>query len=65
MTLMWFAAGIAVLAAITLPLLLAAEVLAWKVRRPAKGWLMLNEREEFAPVQVWLDWWHRGARSAK
>lgn len=63
MSLTWFVTLIAVLAAISLPLLVMAERVAQRLRRPRGGWLMVNEREEFAPVQDWLDWWQEGAHS--
>ena len=63
MSLTWFVSLIAVLAAVSLPLLVMAERVAQYLRRPGRGWLMVNEREEFAPVQDWLDWWQEGAQS--
>lgn len=64
MSLTGFVVVVAVLAGFCLVVLVAAAWTARSLRCPTAGWRMLNEREEFAPVLDWLEWWRRGSPSA-
>lgn len=59
MNLTWFVTVIVAIAASCLAFLLATEWTARRLRQPNAGWRMINEREEFAPVLDWLEWWQR------
>lgn len=60
MSLTLFVTVIVALGASCLAFLLVTERTRRRLHRQSAGWRMINEREEFAPVLDWLEWWRSG-----